>query len=114
MVRPPVIGPHRYDAAVAAAKATPHDSLNGNLTGTLVASSGFRGSRQHPFRTAGVNHHGGVTRLGGKTPLERRHDAAPLSATAVFGRENELDAKALEEVETKEFPGVSSPVEQRG
>src|SRR5262245_59500721 len=56
VVRPAIVAPHGNDAAVAAAQTASHDALDRYLAGTSVFHGRLRRRREHPFRSARVEH----------------------------------------------------------
>src|SRR6266536_2216828 len=90
---------HWNNAAVTSAEAASHDAFHRHLAWPSVPGSDGCRRRQHPFRTAGIDHDRRRRRHRRQTAIERRGDAAALTDAAVFSRQHELDAEAFEEVE---------------
>src|SRR5438094_9102455 len=94
-----VLAAHRHDAAVAAAKTASHDALDRYLARPSVPRGGARGRREHPFRSARIQHDRIARATRGETTIERRDDASAFASAAVFGRQDEVDVQRAKEVQ---------------
>ena len=108
-MHPSFVGPHRHDAAIAAAKTAPHHPLDGNLAWTIVPTCHQRSSGEHALGPAGVEHQRRLTGSRGQAPVDRRHDPPRFPGGPIFGRQHDVDAQRGEELEVEEFGrGVDS------